>query len=995
MNEEHCYNRLNIETNLRKALEGNEFQLKYQPKIDLHSGRVTGVEALIRWEHPERGTISPSEFIPLAEETGMIVPIGEWVLHSACRQNKAWQVMGMPPWIMAINLSARQLHQPNLVEMVQSVLTETGLSPQYLELEITESMMMDVQTVLPIIRDLKRIGVRISLDDFGTGYSSLYYLKEFPIDIIKIDRCFVRNCTLDTKDATIVKAIIAMAHQLKVEVIAEGIETKEHLIFLQQHLCNRGQGYFFSRPLHPNELVYQFNELIQIVQREGIPQEVSQQKWLEKALENARQEFRDTVRQQQGMIFKYVKRNRAFIHTLCDGELLYRFGLTPEKLMGKELFDILPYDEAVRILQYYRRAWEGEKRVTYEGEINGIWYLTSLRPIQKGGQVVEVIASCVDITERKESEERFRKVVEFSPKGIIIHSQGEILYANPYALDILKENDLAGKSILAYVHPHSYTVFKQIITELQIGKQLPIIEEKMIRKDGEVIHAEVRSVGINYDSYPSTLVMFSDITKRKKAEQALAESEKRYRRLVELSPEPIVVYRDGIIQFANPAFIKLIRAYTINELIGKPILDFSPPEYRDSVEQRIFELNQKGMLVTPSEEKVKCLDGTILDVEVTGISFPHTHNGKLSCLMMFHDLTVRKQAEEALRQSEESYRLIAENMQDLIGVLDTNGVVKYASPSHKTVLGFPPEVYEGNLAFEMVHPDDIPYIQKQYTHMVSSKKTCYVEFRYKHANGSWVYVEAQGNPVLDENGEVKQLLVVARNISERKKTEELIRKSDKLSVVGQLAAGVAHEIRNPLTAISGFVQLLQKEVDKPLYTDIILSEIQRLEDIVKGFLNFAKPQAPKREEINIKILLQQVILLFETQAIMNNIEIVQEPIDHLPTIYCDGNQIKQVLMNILQNAVESMPDGGMIYIRVQLDHSNHLKFRFIDEGHGIPEERIGKLGEPFFSTKEKGTGLGLMISQKIVREHGGTINIQSKVNQGTTVEVVLPIFTKK
>lgn len=401
---EPFYEVLQMEDNLGKALEREEFYLYYQPKLDLSSGKITGVEALIRWEHPEKGMVSPNEFIPFAEKSGMIIPIGEWIIRTACMQNNMWEKEGFYPMIMAVNLSARQLYQPSLIQMVQQILEETQISPEYLEFEITESMMMDVKTVLPILWDLKQLGVRISLDDFGTGYSSLYYLKEFPIDIIKIDQCFVRNCTIDTKDATIVKAIIALAHQLKLEVVAEGIETKEHLIFLQQNLCNTGQGYFLSKPIHPNDLTLLFNDIEQIVKREGIPQEISRQKWLEEELENARQELRDTMRMQQGMIIKYTKRNGKFIHTLCDGELLYQIGLSPEKLSGKELNDVLPKDEAERKLQYYRRAWEGEESVTYEGKRNGVWYLASLRPIRRGGQVVEVIGSCVDITEQKKRE---------------------------------------------------------------------------------------------------------------------------------------------------------------------------------------------------------------------------------------------------------------------------------------------------------------------------------------------------------------------------------------------------------------------------------------------------------------------------------------------------------------------------------------------------------------------------------------------------------------
>ncbi len=280
-----------IETDLRKAIERNEFRLYYQPKVNLQSGKMIGVEALIRWFHPEKGFIPPLDFIPVAEETGQIIPIGEWVLRTACIQNKAWQNAGFLPLVMSVNLSNRQLYQSQFVDVVRDILTETGLAPEYLELEITESMMVDTHHALPKINELRDLGVHISLDDFGTGFSALYYLKEFPISKIKIDQSFIRNCTSDSNDTTIVKTIIAMAHQLKMGVIAEGIETKEQLNFLQKSLCNHGQGYLFSKPLPPEELVPFFDEIEDIIHREGIPQELNTKNLMDEMLENEKYHF--------------------------------------------------------------------------------------------------------------------------------------------------------------------------------------------------------------------------------------------------------------------------------------------------------------------------------------------------------------------------------------------------------------------------------------------------------------------------------------------------------------------------------------------------------------------------------------------------------------------------------------------------------------------------------------------------------------------------------
>ena len=502
---------LSVETELRMALERNEFRLYYQPKVDLETGKIEGVEALIRWEHPEEGLISPINFISIAEETGLIIPMGEWVLRTACLQNREWINAGLLPTVMSVNLSVRQLYQPNIVDIVRQILKETELSPEYLELEITESMMMDKDQSLDAIMELKRLGVQVSLDDFGIGYSSLHYLHEFPIDKIKIDQSFIRNCTSDLNNATIVKMIIAMAHHLKIKVVAEGIETKNQLIFLQENSCNHGQGYFFSKPLPPEELIQYFYSIEQIVPQKGISREIYSRKMMQEELKTTRQELHNFIRQQQGMTFKVVKENGRFIHTLCDGKLLYQMGLTPEQVVGKELKEFLPIHIAKEKNEFLRRAWEGEDDITYNEELNGIHYFASLSPVRKGGQVVGVIGSCVDITEQK-------------------------------------------------------------------------------------------------------------------------------------------------------------------------------------------------------------------------------------------------RIEEALKERNFKYHVITDNMLDLVGMLDKNGMVIYASPSHEKVLGFPMEKFQGDSILELIHSEDIRTIERQFYTMIESKTPCQVELRYKHAKGGWVYVEAKISPVYDKNG---------------------------------------------------------------------------------------------------------------------------------------------------------------------------------------------------------------------------------------------------
>ena len=247
--------RMALEGALRSAIDNQEFLVHYQPKVELDQGRVVGVEALVRWMRPGQGLVSPGEFIPLAEDTGQIVPIGQWVLEQACRQTKLWHERGRQGLAVSVNLSPRQFQQKDLVPMVADTLERSGLDPACLELEVTESMVMDsVDEAIVTLEQLSRLGVHLSMDDFGKGYSNLYYLKRFPMHTLKIDRSFVRDVAVDLDDASIVDTIINMSRSLRLKVIAEGVETQEQLSFLRERRCDQIQGFLFSRPLPTKEL---------------------------------------------------------------------------------------------------------------------------------------------------------------------------------------------------------------------------------------------------------------------------------------------------------------------------------------------------------------------------------------------------------------------------------------------------------------------------------------------------------------------------------------------------------------------------------------------------------------------------------------------------------------------------------------------------------------------------------------------------------------------
>jgi EAL domain-containing protein (putative c-di-GMP-specific phosphodiesterase class I) len=252
----HSFERLALESSLRRGLERNEFFLHYQAKLDLNSRQITGVEALVRWQHPDLGMVPPVQFIPLAEETGLIVPIGKWVLDTACAQNMAWQKAGLPPMRMAVNLSARQFADDHLLLHISDALRQSGMPAELLELELTESMVMqNADRAGEVLANIKLLGVRLAIDDFGVGYSSLTHLKRFPIDTLKVDRSFIRDLPQNTEDRAITSAIIAMGRSLNLKVVAEGVETLEQEDFLRDHGCDESQGYYFSKPIASDRFV--------------------------------------------------------------------------------------------------------------------------------------------------------------------------------------------------------------------------------------------------------------------------------------------------------------------------------------------------------------------------------------------------------------------------------------------------------------------------------------------------------------------------------------------------------------------------------------------------------------------------------------------------------------------------------------------------------------------------------------------------------------------
>lgn len=484
-----------------------------------------------------------------------------------------------------------------------------------------------------------------------------------------------------------------------------------------------------------------------------------------------------------------------------------------------------------------------------------------------------------------------------------------------------------------------------------------------------------------------------DISDRKETEAELTWTKEMLESFFNNTSDAICVTDlNGDTLHVNQAFVDLF-GYLYEECIGKSVFLTVPPDLQGEV-RNLHEAVEFGGHISGYETRRLKRNGNEFDVSVTISPIRNNAGSAIAIAAISRNITENKRVEAALRRSEMKYRLIAENMTDIIGVLNAKGDIEYWSPSSRLLLGTEPEELLGRSVYHWIHPDDKNNLSQSLRKPQDVQTGGVAEMRLRHAAGHWVVLEVSCRWIPDlEQGEVPNLLMVGRDITERKRAEEMLLKSEKLSVVGQLAAGVAHEIRNPLTSLKGFLQLLQKRTNEnEFFFELMLSELDRINNIVSEFLVLSKPQITKMERRNLVQIVQVVISFLNSQALLNNVQIVTHihTADEV-TVDCDENQLKQVFINLLKNAVESMALGGTITVILSHPSPDRVNVRFEDQGQGIPPERLQKLGEPFYTTKEKGTGLGLMVTFRIIQEHGGTVNVTSEVGIGTIFDVNLPV----
>ncbi|NLP50638.1 PAS domain S-box protein [Bacillus sp. RO1] len=479
-------------------------------------------------------------------------------------------------------------------------------------------------------------------------------------------------------------------------------------------------------------------------------------------------------------------------------------------------------------------------------------------------------------------------------------------------------------------------------------------------------------------SIPTRQRSINDISKN---EEEMDEDYSAYD-LIEHLPNGVFIFVDGLIKYVNETGTSMLGACHKEQILQTSVYEYIEEEYHEIVEKRIKSV-QQGYRVGQMEQRWKRLDGRAIEVEI--ISNHTTYKGKPASFVMLVDISHRKSFHKILQNSRERFRKLVQNSIDTIGVIceekwtfiNESGlkmleVDNYGEIFGKSVLNNLPE-------------EDFQKIWEEVRGQHHGTKLPTYEQEWKTMKGNTIYTELIGIPTTYLGKDAMQVII--RDITEKKQAEALMLQSEKLSVAGQLAAGIAHEIRNPLTAIKGFFKLLEREmVEKEEYFHIIESELSRIELILSELLLLAKPHQVYIHEVSVHTLLKDVATLLETQAIMNNVWFDLRLNADFPTFKCDENQMKQVFINLIKNGIEAMPSGGTIFIDTE-DDGEELVIRLRDEGNGIPEEIISRLGEPFFTTKSTGTGLGLMITFNIIENHNGKVHVKSEVNEGTIIEV--------
>lgn len=615
-----------------------------------------------------------------------------------------------------------------------------------------------------------------------------------------------------------------------------------------------------------------------------------------------------------------------------------------------------------------------------------------------------------------EGQSWFAQAFAHAPVGMaLVSADGRWLTVNETVCSVIgyAEDELMDMTIRSIVHPEEMDVLKSSLTCLLDGTQSSLrIETRAIHKAGYKIWLQLCTslVRDEADQPCFFVLVIQEVTSRKPETamdpipEALKDihehgqlytqleySRRMYRLFSENSQDVITITSsEGTLLFISPAS-KSQMGYEPEELVGLPAAMLWHPEDRAAFLSSAPAGVSGGSVF---ECRIRHKNGSYFWFETTIKQLDHTDGGSEHILGVGRNITERKRSEKKLRAAMERMESFIQNNVDPILIMDLDSIVLQVNEAFEKRFGWTADEIVGQPLehLGLIPPGKMEEAERNVALLKSGKSLKGYETVRQCKDGTKLNVLVTAFPMKDERGRLSGWSASLRDMTDRKHAEELMINSEKLSLAGQLAAGIAHEIRNPITAIKGFIQLMRTgHAGKKEYFDIIASEITRIEMILSELLILAKPQTVKFERQDIRVLLAQVTTLLDTQAILNNVQIVTEFSPGITHISCDENQLKQVFINFIKNAIEAMPGGGEVVIRLKREGTDRIKLSIIDQGCGIPEHVLDRIGQPFYTTKENGTGLGFMVSKRIIENHQGTVRVTSRENSGTTVEVVLPL----
>lgn len=663
-----------------------------------------------------------------------------------------------------------------------------------------------------------------------------------------------------------------------------------------------------------------------------------------------------------------------------------------EDLLNKSVLDFLygiPKDKIECSLDLFFRKGTLRREISIQlenGETKFIEFFAEHDVLNQQYIVIMRDISSKKILERERSmnEQLFKDLFDRAIDGMVIFDQdGCMIDANHSFCQSfeLQKTDLTDRYLNEFVEDENLPALQHLLTSLkETGKakgELPVTLQSGQYKLFELtITSNVMS-----GFYMSIM---RDITEKRLMEEKLLKSEERFREIFENAMDAIIIWADdGEIVRANESACRIFEL-PMHSLIGKKLTDFlvkSDQRYRPTRRRYIrnHEIREE-LLFRMANGQFKELEFTSKHAVLEG-----------QHLTILRNVSDRKRMEEELRESELKFRKVFNGSMDGIVLFDNHYRIIEVNPSASELLGLKDDhLTEMNL-FHILAPYEVEHLAHPAQVMSLDEMDNEVPFVLNHPDQRILEFSFKRNIIHNMN------LAIFRDVTERKELEERVRKSDTLHVVGELAAGIAHEIRNPMTALKGFIQLLKGNIEGEysLYFNVITSELKRIESIITEFLILAKPQAIVYEEKNVVQIVKDTMDLLHAQANLGNVQMHLNVMDEIPLIYCEQNQLKQVFINILKNAIEVMPRKGNVYVSIQRKGEEHIVISLRDEGCGMAEDKLRRLGEPFYTTKERGTGLGLMVSYKIIEEHQGTIEVESEEGVGTVFHLTLPLRQKK